>query len=145
MQGETGQELPEQLEPGGARTELSTLPLVGFINDVTCRVRQDKNFLNNSSLVVRVNEKYTSFSMAAPILMSVLMFKVSKYLIFHRLSLIVFRIRIPILLSSSKNSKKNLGHFCYVTSKSNKQKIILCCLLKVTDENSRMRSRIRIH
>jgi hypothetical protein len=50
--------------------------LVGFINDITCRVRQDKNFLNNSSLVVRVNEKYTSFSMAAPILMSVLMFKV---------------------------------------------------------------------
>ena len=41
-----------------------------------CRVRQDKNFLNNPSLVVRVNEKYTSFNMAAPILMSVLMFKV---------------------------------------------------------------------
>lgn len=39
------------------------------------RVRQDKNFLSNPSLVVRVNEKYTSFSMAAPILMSVLMFK----------------------------------------------------------------------
>ena len=39
-------------------------------------MRQDKNFLNNPSLVVRVNEKYTSFNMAAPILMSVLMFKV---------------------------------------------------------------------
>jgi hypothetical protein len=46
-----------------------------------CRVRQDKNFLNNPSLVVRVNERYTSFAMAAPILMSVLMFKVGSSLL----------------------------------------------------------------
>jgi hypothetical protein len=68
--------------------------------------------------------------------------------------------RIRILLSASKNSKKNLDTYCFVTSfglfifendvnvpsKSNKQKNILQNLffvgiLKVSDENSR----IRIH
>ncbi len=40
------------------------------------RVRLDKNFLNSPSLVVRMNEKYSSFSTAAPVLVSLLMSKV---------------------------------------------------------------------
>jgi hypothetical protein len=40
------------------------------------RVRLDKNFLKNPSLVVRMNDKYSSFSMAAPVLVSLLMSKV---------------------------------------------------------------------
>ncbi len=40
------------------------------------RVRLDKNFLKNPSLVVRMNEKYTCFSTAAPLLVSLLMSKV---------------------------------------------------------------------
>jgi hypothetical protein len=40
------------------------------------RVRLDKNFLKNPSLVVRMKEKYSSFSAAAPLLVSLLMSKV---------------------------------------------------------------------
>jgi hypothetical protein len=40
------------------------------------RVRLDKNFLYSPSLVVRMKEKYTSFSTAAPLLVSLLMSKV---------------------------------------------------------------------
>ncbi len=40
------------------------------------RVRLDKNFLNSPSLVVRMKEKYSSFSTAAPVLVSLLMSKV---------------------------------------------------------------------
>lgn len=43
------------------------------------RVREDKQFLNNPRLVFRVNEKYTSWNEAAPILMAVIMFKVGKF------------------------------------------------------------------
>jgi len=76
---------------GAANTTIEYGTVIG------CRVRQDKNFLNNPSLVVRVNEKYTSFSMAAPILMSVLMFKVGVSVVqgatimtFHKIFIISF-------------------------------------------------------
>jgi hypothetical protein len=69
------------------------------------------------------------------------------------------RIRIRILLSSGKNSKKNLDPYCFVTSndflslkndvnvasKSKKQKKwFLVAIFKATNENSRFRNRIRI-
>jgi hypothetical protein len=64
-----------------------------------------------------------------------------------------------ILLSPSRNSKKNLDSYCFVTSfdgndgnvtsKSYNQKFFLnkffVGILKVNDENIRIRIRIRIH
>jgi hypothetical protein len=61
------------------------------------------------------------------------------------------RIRTQILLSSSKDIKKNLDSFCIVPSKCNKQKIlekiVFGGVLKVSDERNRIRSwsRIGIH
>jgi hypothetical protein len=71
-------------------------------------------------------------------------------------------IRIRILLSPSKNSKKKLASYCFVTSfwlfifenyrngpkKVKSKKILLLVfvsILKVNDENSSIRIRIRIH
>ncbi len=75
-------------------------------------------------------------------------------------------IRIRILLSTSKNNKKNLDSYCFVSyfwlfifkndvnapSKSNKQKIFnqknyyfFAVILKVNEENNSIQIRIRIH
>jgi hypothetical protein len=68
-------------------------------------------------------------------------------------------IRLRIFLPSSKNSKKNLVSYCFVTfvndvngvnvpSKSNEQKNLdsfFVDVLKVKDENNRIRLRILIH
>ncbi len=50
------------------------------------------------------------------------------------------------LLLSSKNSKKNLDSYCFVTSFGKTfLKLVFVGVLKVNDENSRIRIRIRIH
>merc|ERR1719244_2447347 len=65
---------------GGLATDKPITPsqfLSGYIthSDFISRLREDKDLLNNPNLVVRINEKYTSWSAAAPLVLSLILYK----------------------------------------------------------------------
>jgi len=65
---------------GGLGTAKAITPsqfLSGYVthSDFVSRLREDKDLLNNPNLVVRINEKYTSWSVAAPFVLSLLLYK----------------------------------------------------------------------
>ncbi|XP_023336375.1 phosphatidate phosphatase LPIN2 isoform X1 [Eurytemora carolleeae] len=45
------------------------------LEDFTARLREDRNFLNHPDLTVRINEKYTTWNNAAPLLLSLILYK----------------------------------------------------------------------